>query len=93
MIQGNTVFVPASTVAYRIIGGSAVLVNIQDNAMLRLNETGSRIWSLLDGRSVKEIATEISGQFDVTEEESLQDTREFMELMSERGLVVVRPIG
>jgi hypothetical protein len=88
MIQNDdAVYLPSLTVAYRKIGGSVVLVNLKDNAMIRLNETGSLIWSMMNGSSVGEIAIEVSAQFDVSEVESLQDTREFMQLLLGRGLI------
>jgi len=86
-IEDTRVFMPAETVAYRTIAGSAVLVNIQDNKMIRLNETGSRIWSLLDGRTVDEIAGQMCDIFEVSREDALRDAREFLGNMAERGLV------
>lgn len=92
-IEDTRVFMPAETVAYRTIAGSAVLVNIQDNKMIRLNETGSRIWSLLDGRTVDEIAGQICDVFEVAREAALEDTREFLGDMVERGLVTRQEKG
>ena len=81
------VFVPGPRVAYRKIGDGFVLVNIQDNSMLRLNDTGSEIWGLLDGRNVAAIAARIGELFDTAPDQALVDTREFLTLLEERGLI------
>ena len=81
-------YVHSVRVAHRTIGGVAVLVNINDNTMLQLNETGTHIWSLLDGRNVAEIADLLHGRFEVSREQSMVDTREFIEVLLERGLIV-----
>ena len=74
-------------VAFRKIGGSFVLVNIEDNRILRLNDTATEIWDLLDGRDVEAVAAGICAAFDVPTDEALSGTREFLELLMSRGLV------
>ena len=85
----TTVYIPSKTVAYRNIGDSAVIVDIKNNSMIRLNDTGSSIWSLLGELSVAQIAAEIHNQFDVTKTQSLIDTHDFLEFMSKRELVSI----
>jgi hypothetical protein len=83
----NTVYMQGPRVAFRRIGDGVVLVNIEDNTMLRINETGSEIWMCLDGRSVGQIAARVCELFEVPAEEALADTREFLEMLRGRGLV------
>ncbi|MCK9459151.1 MAG: PqqD family protein [Proteobacteria bacterium] len=83
----NTVYTPGTRVAFRKIGDSVVLVNIEDNTMIRLNDTGSEIWACLDGRNVGQIAARICELFEVPAEKALADTREFLEMLHGRGLV------
>ncbi len=83
-------YLPSDSVAYRKIGQDYVLVDIQTNTIIRLNETGSEIWSCLDGRTIKDIATSISEVFEVNEEVALEDTAEFLDEMHQRGLVKLR---
>ena len=61
--------------------------------MLRgLNETGARIWALIDGkRSVGEIAEEISKEFEVEITIAQRDTAAFLSMLADRGLVASRP--
>lgn len=85
----STVYVPGPRIAYRRIGDSVVLVNIEDNTMIRLNDTGSEIWANMDGRTVAELAARVCSVFDVPEEQALADTREFLEMLHGRGLVEI----
>ena len=57
--------------------------------MLRgLNETGARVWGLIDGRrTVREIASEIAGEFEVDHAVAETDVRGFISMMSRRGLL------
>ena len=84
---GREVFVRSPRVAFRRIGDSFVLVNIEDNRILRLNETGTEIWGLLDGRDVGAVAAAIAERFAVEAGAALADAREFLGLLESRGLV------
>ncbi len=85
--EKTVVYMPNSRVAYRKIGGRFVLVNIEDNNILKLNETGSEIWSCLDGRDIDEVAAHVREIFDVSQGDALSDVRDFLEDMQKRGLV------
>lgn len=78
---------PSPHVAYREIGGQVVVLQPLTDIMLTLNETGSAIWSMLDGRTVAEIANALSARFEVSENEALEDTRGFLSEMTSRELV------
>lgn len=82
------IYIRSEQVAFRKIGDSFVLVNIKDNRILRLNETGTEIWGLLDGRDVKAVAEALATAFDVSRNTAVQDVNEFLELLLSRGLVV-----
>ena len=85
--KGKEIYTRSSRVAFRKVGGSFVLVNIQDNRILRLNDTGTEIWGLLDGRDVGSVAAGVYEQFEAPRDEVFADTREFLELLLSRGLV------
>jgi len=86
-IDTKTVYVPNPRVAYRKIGERYVLVDIEDNTMLKLNEVGTEIWSCLDGRSVAEIVSRVCEVFSVTQKQAIADAEEFLGTLVERGLV------
>lgn len=66
----------------------AVLLSLETQRYYSLNETGSRIWDLLSGgRSVEEIAEAITEEWDTTYDEARHYVEEFLEELSEEGLV------
>jgi hypothetical protein len=68
------------TAGYRVFEGEATIVLPDGSYIKVLNETGSRIWELLDGsRGVKEIASVIAGEYEITPEAAERDVREFLE--------------
>src|SRR5262245_34102725 len=53
-----------------------------------MNDVGSRIWDLLGTpMPVEQIASTLSAEFDVTVERAGEDVREFLGMLSERGLI------
>jgi hypothetical protein len=84
------VFVPSHDSAFRTIGDAVVIVHTGLNKIVRLNETGSAIWGMLDGRSVREISNGIAEQFEVDLEEAERDTLKFLDYLHERGFVTVQ---
>ncbi len=72
-------------------GQEFVLLDPAGRMLRGLNETGARIWALIDGkRSVAEIATVISREFDVPLVTAQADVAGFISLLVGHGLVVVR---
>ena len=92
-IGNRDVFTKNSRVAFRKIGNSFVLVSLEDNRILRLNETGSEVWGALDGRDVEGVAASVQAQFEAPGDVVLADTKEFLALLLSRGLVERRSAG
>lgn len=68
----------------QVIDGEAVLVNARGGEILVLNETGSMVWSLLDGeRSVAEVLRRVQDAFDVEPEVLRQDVHAFLSALRE----------
>ena len=80
-----------STAAFQVFEGEATIVLPDGSYIKVLNETGSRIWDLLDGsRGVKAIAAVIAQEYDTTAEAAERDVREFVEVLS-RHRMLERP--
>lgn len=78
--------------ASRIIDGEAVILRPMDNAILTLNETGTRIWELLaESPAVDRIIRIVCDEFDVEEEAAATDVTAFLEEMERKGLVHIGP--
>ncbi len=75
-------------VAWRLIEGEAVIVTPADSMMHSLNEVGTRIWELLDGkRSLADIAATLQSEFEVDEARAEEDAVWFAECLAKKGLV------
>lgn len=75
-IAGETVIVPVS--------GSADTVG----AVYTLNEVGSFVWRLIDGRrSVREIAEAVGSEYAVKPDQAAHDVDELVTLLEAKGLV------
>lgn len=74
---------------YRMVDGEAVIVEPQNGLVNVINETGSRIWELVDGkRSVAQIADIISSEYETSAQTALKDTTAFFDEMSKNGLII-----
>jgi hypothetical protein len=79
----------------RRIAGETILVPVTGEvadleAVYTLNEVGSLIWQLLDGRrSVQSIAGAVCAEFDVTMEQAVRDVDELLTTLEAQGLARV----
>ena len=77
----------------RDIAGETIIVPIKSNvgdlnSIFTLNEIGTMIWGLIDGkRSVSEIAEAICKTYEVKPEDAEKDTLEFLNTLKEVGLL------
>jgi len=79
------------TAGFRVFEGEATIVLPDGSYIKVLNETGSRIWDLLDGsRGVKEIAALIAEEFETAPEAAERDVREFVEELARHGMLEKR---
>jgi hypothetical protein len=71
-------------IVFRDIGGEMILVPIRRRtadleSIYTLNETGARIWGLIDGqRTLREIRDVIVQEYDVTPQQAEADVAEFV---------------
>jgi hypothetical protein len=73
-------------IAWRIIEGEAVLVNVRRDDVMHLNPVASFLWSSLDGQaSLEDIARSMTEEYDVDLEEALADTIAFAGSLVEQG--------
>ena len=84
---------PHPQTAARIVDGSAVIVLADTGQVNVLNSVGTRVWELCDGsRSARQIAETLAAEFQVTPEQALSDTAEFLEtLVRAQAVVLVSP--
>lgn len=83
--------VKSGKTASRIIDGEAVIVLLDKQETIVLNDVGSRIWEIMDGKKdIDEISGAIMSEFDAAREEALKDITEFVEDMVQRGAAEIK---
>ena len=77
--------------ASRILAGEAIVLTPMDSKVHSLNETGSRIWELLeDEPTVGEVVAQVHSEFKVSEEQAEADVISFLEQLAGSGMVTLR---
>lgn len=76
-------------VAWQIVDGEAIVVDLGTGKAIGLNASGTFLWSQVDGnRDSGMLAAAIAREFDVTDDEAMADIDEFLTLMQSRELIV-----
>lgn len=78
----------APELAWQVVDGEGVIVDLPRRCMLGLSPSASFIWSRIDTATEDEIAAELARAFDVDEARAQADVRGFLALLRERGFVV-----
>lgn len=73
--------------AWQVIDGEAVVIDLAGGRTLGLNPSGTLIWSLLPDHDEAAIAEALTERFDVDLQTASADVREFVGSLRERGLV------
>lgn len=78
------------SIAYRVIDGQAVIVNLKKDTINTLNTIATRIWELTDGKTrVEEIIEKVCEGFEVSRDRVEKDCCQFMNQMVEKGLLIL----
>jgi hypothetical protein len=72
-------------VAARVVEGKALIVVIDQKQLHTLNEVGTRVWELCDGRNVDAIAEAMVGEFEVDKPTALRDVQRFVDELHALG--------
>jgi hypothetical protein len=96
-LEGITIrtncFVKEKDFVTREIAGETVIVPVKGdvgdlNSIYTLNEIGTLIWQLIDGKkSVSQIIESIYSAYEVTREEAEEDAVDFLKSLEEAGLI------
>ena len=75
----------------RRIEAETILINEKGDMLHTLNETGSFIWTCVDGaKTLKDILGLLCTEYDITEERAEEDIRAFVEELQQKGIVRIR---
>jgi hypothetical protein len=76
--------------ASRVLAGEAVVLTPMDSKIYGFNETGSRIWELLeDEPTVGEVVGHIQREFQVSQDQAQADVVAFIGELAARGMVTL----
>jgi hypothetical protein len=82
---------PHPQVAATVVDGQAVIVMADSGQVTVLNDVGTRIWQLSDGkRSIDEIVQAIMAEYEVTPDVAWQDAETFLTRLVEVQAIVLR---
>lgn len=85
------IFIKNKDAACRIIESQAVILTTEDGRLHTLNEVGTFIWELLDGkRATEEITAKVSERFDVDKKMAKKDVNFFLGDIMRRHLLTVK---
>lgn len=84
-LEESTVPRRSSRVAARVVEGVALVVVLDQREVHRLDEVGSRIWQLCDGRSVGDICDVLVDEFEVERDRALGDLQRFLRALADKG--------
>lgn len=76
--------------AFRVIDNEAVILNLENGIYYSLNEVGTKVWELMDGKkSIKDLTAAITAQYDVDEMTVEKDIIELVSDLLSEGLVTL----
>lgn len=81
----------SDAVAARVVDDRAVLVSLDQRLLHQLNDVGTRVWSLLDGRTLGEIVQVVVQEYEVEPDVARADVMTFARTLLDLGVVVAEP--
>lgn|SRR6187402_182563 len=89
MEQSLFVYKRAPDVVAANMGEIALLLHVNDWVYLELNDSGSRIWELLeDDRGLPQLVSTLVKEFAVDPEDCAEDTADFLSMLESKKFVV-----
>jgi hypothetical protein len=80
---------PSHNVIAKRLEGGTVLVHTSTNSIFELNETGTRVWELLEQfETVESIVGHLVEEFDVGAAEATQEVEHLLARLQSEGLIV-----
>ena len=74
-------------IAWQIVDGEAVLLDLEKGGALGLNATGSFIWKRLAEGASAQLAQDVAAEFEVDLETARRDVETFLATLQTRGFI------
>jgi hypothetical protein len=82
----------APEVMFQTVGEESVLLNLKTSLYMGLDPVGTRMWTLLtDADSIQAAYEVLLAEYEVTPEQLRKDLEEFLDKLTEQGLIEARP--
>lgn len=92
MLTVDTRLAKSEKIPWRLIEEEAILLDLDEGEVLRLNPVGAEIWNAIDGtRTVAEIVAHICRTFEVSHRTARRDVHRFLKQLLRHELVEERP--
>jgi hypothetical protein len=77
-----------SDLLFNEIDGEVVMLSIENSEYYGIDKVGSRIWELLEKSiSFKELINKLMGEYEVSEQQCMDDTLDFLSILIEKKLI------
>jgi hypothetical protein len=92
MVTDGTRLSKNAQIPWRIIEEEAILIDLEEGEVVRLNPVGAEVWSAIDGtRTVQDIVTHICRTFEVSQQTANHDVHRFIKSLLRHELVHASP--
>lgn len=82
--------IPSTEVVFRPVRDEGVLLDLRDNVLFTLNDTGVRVWQLLEQhQQMDAVVQQMVEEFEVSEAQVRSDVEALVEQLKEASLVTV----
>ena len=96
-MSGKRYVARSRAIAARALGDEMMVMSAADSTLYTLNEVAMVIWEAADGVTPLDeiVRSKVCAQYEVAEDEALQDAEELVEGLAAQGLLLVsdRPLG
>lgn len=77
-------------VAWQVVEGEAVIIDVASGSTIALNATGSLIWTLIDTHDEHQIIDAVAEKFGISSEDAERDVVSFCAMLEGRKLIEPR---
>jgi len=90
----NTRLAKNAKIPWRLIEDQAILIDLDEGEVVRLNPVGAEIWNAIDGtRTVAEIVAHVCHTFEVSQRRATRDVYRFLKQLLRREFLEDRSRG
>lgn len=78
---------PEPRIAWQVVAGEAILLDLDNGRAIGLNETGTFLWPLLQDHEEGDLLEALVREFEVAHDSARRDLARFVAMLKEQGFV------